>query len=99
MYSFSLAIIETADKVWRFTMNAEDSMTPMYQGAKMFNKWRTRCGLVLRRNLLVFLTLIGVGVGFIIGFTVAPTKPTASVLLWTGKSSQLQEMRITITAA
>ena len=50
------------------------------------NKWRTRCGIFFRRNLLVFLTLIGVGVGFIIGFVIAPSRPTASTLLWIGKS-------------
>ena len=46
--------------------------------------WR----VILKENLLVILTLIGVGIGLLVGFTVAPTKPSASALMWIGKSAK-----------
>ena len=68
-------------------MDAKDAMISEYKEENInLNKWRTKCGLFFRRNLLVFLTLIGVGFGFVIGFVIAPNKPTSSVLLWIGES-------------
>ena len=50
----------------------------------MENKLKTKCLDLLRRNLLVILTLIGVAVGFTAGFILAPKVPSHSALLWIG---------------
>ena len=39
----------------------------------------------LRRNLLLLLTVLGVIVGFGIGFGVRPSKPSDTALMWIGK--------------
>ena len=70
------------------SMGVKDVMIPECRDKEeniILNKWRTRCGIFFRRNLLVFLTLVGVGVGFIVGFVIAPSRPTTSALLWIGE--------------
>ena len=68
--------------------DASRAMLQMILNEKQdFHKtWKSRVIKIFRRNLLVFLTLLGVGVGFAIGFAIAPSRPSASVLLWTGNS-------------
>jgi len=45
-----------------------------------------KCVRLIRQNLLVTLTLVGVGCGFLVGFLVEPTNPSISVLLWLGET-------------
>lgn len=52
-------------------------------------KLRQKCITLLRQNLLVLLTLVGVGIGFLIGFTVGPTKPSMSAIMWIGMPGEL----------
>ena len=40
----------------------------------------------LRRNMLMMLTLVGVVIGFTIGFGIRPLNPSRDALLWIGKS-------------
>ncbi|WAR02017.1 EAA1-like protein [Mya arenaria] len=46
--------------------------------------FRAKCLGLVRQNLLVTLTLVGVGCGFLIGLLVEPTGPSASTLMWIG---------------
>ena len=45
---------------------------------------KDKCAQVLRQNLIVLLTVLGVGVGLLIGFLVAPHDPSPSAVLWMG---------------
>ena len=45
---------------------------------------KDKCANVLRQNLIVLLTVLGVGVGLLIGFLVAPHDPSPSAVLWMG---------------
>lgn len=66
------------------SQNATDTLISSFK-QELQKTWKTRCLEVLRQNLLVFLTVLGVGIGLATGLAIAPTKPSASVLLWVGK--------------
>ncbi|XP_052801565.1 excitatory amino acid transporter-like [Mya arenaria] len=51
--------------------------------------FRAKCLGLVRQNLLVTLTLVGVGCGFLIGLLVEPTGPSASTLMWIGMPGEL----------
>ncbi|XP_053405000.1 excitatory amino acid transporter-like [Mercenaria mercenaria] len=44
---------------------------------------------VILNNLLLFSTILGVGVGFIVGFAVRETHPSENALMWLGLPGQL----------
>ena len=46
---------------------------------------RIRIWSHVKHNLLLFLTIFGVTVGFGIGFGVRPSNPSDTVLMWIGK--------------
>ncbi|XP_059156429.1 excitatory amino acid transporter 2-like [Physella acuta] len=51
------------------------------EGARSFGG---RCCTCCRNNLLVFLTLMGVAVGGVLGFTVRQAEPSQDVIIWLG---------------
>ncbi|KAH3884131.1 excitatory amino acid transporter 1-like [Dreissena polymorpha] len=56
--------------------------------ASNIGKWYQCFGLI-KQNLLVILTFVGVGVGFLIGFLVEPHRPSQSALMWIGMAGEL----------
>lgn len=44
-----------------------------------------KCLDVVRTNLLVILTMVGVAFGFVVGFVAREYNPSASALMWIGK--------------
>ena len=46
----------------------------------------TRCGQILKANLLVVLTFVGAAVGFGIGIGVRQYSPSDDTLMWIGKT-------------
>jgi len=46
--------------------------------------WKMVCGAI-RRNLLVLLTVVGVIVGLIVGFSVHEVHPSDDTIMWLGR--------------
>ena len=46
--------------------------------------WQDKAKKIFRQNLIVILTLVGCGVGFLVGFLVAPEDPSPSAVTWMG---------------
>lgn len=63
---------------FRISVSAASCSVNM-SGAKM------KCLDVVRTNLLVILTMVGVAFGFVVGFVAREYNPSASALMWIGK--------------
>lgn len=49
------------------------------------SKLSTMCLKTIKRNLLVILTIVGVVVGLIVGFSVREANPSADAIMWIGR--------------
>lgn len=65
-----------------------DTVQTLYNNSDMdkSSSYRWKCVGVIRQNLLVILTIIGAGLGFMIGFVCQPKHLSISELIWIGKN-------------
>ena len=59
---------------------------PYYRRSKWYKVVRKLQNVILD-NLLLFTTILGVGIGFIIGLAVREANPSESALMWLGKEA------------
>lgn len=50
---------------------------------------KKKCLRVVHQNMLVIITLVGCGIGFLVGFLVKPEDPSPSAIMWIGMPGEL----------
>ena len=49
------------------------------------SKKPSNCQGCVKQNLLLLSTIVGVSMGFVVGFSVRPARPSEDTLMWLGK--------------
>ncbi|KAL3846709.1 hypothetical protein ACJMK2_017676 [Sinanodonta woodiana] len=77
---------------YKFDDGQDEGSSPSFStSSSSTSSWRRKGGCIrfLKRNSLLLLTILGVVLGFALGFSVRETRPSETVLMWLGFGGEL----------